>query len=329
MKKTKKILSLMLVFVMALTMAAGCGAKKETNETDTIRIAGLKGPTSIGMVKLFSDADNGLTENKYEHTIAAMADEITATFLKGELDIVAVPANLASVLYNKSEGAVEVLGINTLGVLYICEKGGETVTDVKSLKGKTIFATGKGSTPEYALEYILAQNGLDIDTDVTIEWKSEPSETVAEMSALDSAVALIPQPYVTVAENTLSDLRVAISLTEEWEKLDNGSTLISAVYLARKDYVEKNPGTIRKFLEEVEASTAYCNENVEETATLVENYGIVKAAIAKKAIPNCNIVCITGDDMITKLKGYLEILYGQNSAAVGGTMPADDFYYNE
>ncbi len=327
MKKTKKLLSFMLVFAMAIAMLSGCG--KETNETDTVRIAGLKGPTSIGMVKLFSDYDNGLTENKYDYTIVAMADEITATFLKGELDIVAVPANLASVLYNKSEGAVEVLGINTLGVLYICEKGGETVTDVKSLKGKTIFATGKGSTPEYALEYILAQNGLDIDTDVTIEWKSEPSETVAEMSTLDSAVALIPQPYVTVAQNTLSDLRVAISLTEEWDKLDNGSTLISAVYLARKDYVEKNPGTIRKFLEEVEASTAYCNENVEETATLVENYGIVKAAIAKKAIPNCNIVCITGDDMITKLKGYLEILYGQNSAAVGGTLPADDFYYNE
>ena len=355
----KKTLALIMAAAMLLSVLAGCGsaasvssggtsssaasapAKDAPNqsapqstpaaevpaEKATVRLGGLKGPTTMGLVKLLDDAENGLTANDYEFQMAASADELTPLLLKGELDILAVPLNLGSILYNNTKGKVQLLALNTLGVIYIVEKGGETVTDWQSLKGKTIYATGKGSTPEYVLNYLLTENGLDPEKDVTIEWKSEPTEVVAQMSTLDSAVAMLPQPFVTVAQTQLQDLRIALDLTEEWDALDNGSQLITSGLIVRTDFAAENPEAIAAFLEDYAASEDYVNSNVADAARLVEKYDIVKAPIAEKALPYCNIVCISGEDMISATKGYLEVLFQQNPAAVGGNLPADDFYY--
>ena len=312
------------------TPESGTEASQSAEQAEapvTIRLAGLKGPTSIGLVKLLDDAKNGNTENTYEFTMAAAADEITPKLLKGELDVVAVPANLASILYNRSEGGVKMVALNTLGVIYIVEKGGETVNSLKDLSGKTIYATGKGTTPEYALTYLLAQNGLDIATDVTMEWKSEPTEVVAAISAMDNAVAMLPQPFVTVAGSKVDGLRTALDLTEEWEALDNGSSFITAGLVVRTAFAEEHPDALRSFLKEYEASASFANENTAEAAVLVEQYDIVSAKIAEKAIPFCNIVCIPGETMKTMLSGYLQVLYDQNPEAVGGALPGDDFYW--
>ena len=294
-------------------------------EKATFRIGGLKGPTTMGMVRFLKDAEDGNSDIDVDFTIAGAADELTPKLIKGELDIVAVPANLASVLYNKTEGAVELLAVNTLGVIYIVETG-DTVTSIESLRGQTIYGTGKGSTPEYALRYILAENGLDPDKDVTLEWKSEPTEIVAALSA-GGGVAMLPQPYVTVASANVEGLHIALDLTEEWDKLDNGSMLITGVLVVRREFAEKYPQQIAKFLEEYQASTEYINNNIDEAADLVEYYGIVKAPVAKKAIPYCNITYIAGEEMIAPIGGYLEVLFEQNPAAVGGTLPGEDFYY--
>ena len=219
------------------------------------------------------------------------------------------------------------LAVNTLGVIYLVEKGGQTVTDWASLKGQTIYATGKGSTPEYALNYLLEENGLDPATDVTIEWKSEPTEIVAQMAAQDHVIALLPQPFVTVAQSKFEDLAISIDLTEEWDKLDNGSQLITAGLVVRTEFAKEHPQAVADFLEEYNASTAYVNENVAEAAQLVEQYDIVEAAVAEKAIPYCNIVCITGQEMMTSVQGYFQVLFDQNPQSVGGTLPGDDFYY--
>lgn len=355
----KRFLAFALAALMLLALLAGCGtsaskttaepaaettaeptaetataepeataaAQTASGDKATVRLGGLKGPTSMGMVKLLDDAENGLTANNYEFQMAGSADELTPLFLQGELDILAVPLNLASILYNNSNGAVELLAINTLGVIYIVEKGGQTVTDWQSLKGQTIYATGKGSTPEYVLNYLLTENGLDPATDVTIEWKSEPSEVVAQMSTMDSAVAMLPQPFVTVAQTQLTDLRVALDLTAEWDKLDNGSKLLTAGLIVRREFAEQNPEAVSAFLMEYAASTQYVNDNVADAAQLVEKYDIVKAAVAETAIPYCNIVCITGDEMKTDTQGYFTVLFDQNPASVGGTLPGDDFYY--
>ena len=250
--------------------------------------------------------------------------------MQGELDIAAVPANLASVLYNNTEGQVQVLAINTLGVLYIVENG-DTVHSVEDLKGKTIFASGKGSTPEYALNYMLTQNGIDPETDVTIEWKSEHSECVASLAATENAIAMLPQPFVTTAQTQNENLRVALDMTEEWEKLasESGSdaTLITGVVVARKDFVEQNPQLVSAFLSLYEKSVTYANEEVEGAAKLIGEYDIVPEAVAQKALPECNITFIAGDEMQAKLSAYLQTLMDQNPKAVGGQLPADDFYY--
>ena len=210
-------------------------------------------------------------------------------------------------------------------MIYIVEKG-EGVNTVTDLAGKTIYATGKGSTPEYALRYILSENGIDPDTGVTIEWKSEPTEVVGALSAAEEGIAMLPQPFVTVAQGSVEGLRVAIDLTEAWDALDNGSTLFTGVLVVRRDFAETYPDAVKAFLTEYEASTTYINENVADGAQLVEKYGIVKAAVAEKAIPYCNITYIAGEDMVAPMNGYLQVLFDQNPKSIGGAMPGADFY---
>ncbi len=299
-----------------------------TEEKTNIKIAGLKGPTSMGLVKIMEDNENGSAANNYEFTIAGSADEITPKLTQGSLDIAAVPANLASVLYNNTDGAIEIIAINTLGVIYIVDKN-EGITSLEDLKGRTIYATGKGSTPEYALRYILEENGIDPDNDVTIEWKTEPTEVVSTLAVEESGVAMLPQPYVTVAQTQIDGLEIAIDLNKEWDNLQNDSLFITGVLVARKDFVEENQEAISAFLKEYQASTEYTNNNIEDAAALIEKFDIVSAAVAQKAIPYCNITFISGEEMKTAMNGYLEVLYEQNPASVGGTLPADDFYYAE
>ena len=319
----KKLLAFLVL--VAMTKALFACADTEA-EKETIRIAGLKGPTSIGLVKVMKDNADGKAANKYEFTIAGSADEITPKLNKGELDMAAIPANLASVLYNNTNGAIKVLAINTLGVLYIVEKG-DTVKSVADLKGKTIYATGKGSTPEYTLRYILSKNGVDPDNDVTIEWQSEPTAVVPLLKANDNAIAMLPQPYVTVAQSNVEGLNIALNLTDEWGKIEGSGALVTGVLAARTEFVEKHPDAVKKMLNEYAASSEYVNANIDDAAALVEEFDIFKAAIAKKAIPYCNIKVITGDEMRTSLSSYLAVLFEQNAKAVGGKRPDDAFYY--
>ena len=324
----KKITSLLLALLLVLSLAA-CTVqpRQEDYPSVNVRLGGLKGPTSMGMAKLLDDAENGLTANTYSFVMAASANELTPQLIKGELDILAVPANVGAILYNQTQGQVELIAASTLGVLYIVEKGDQTVTDVQSLAGKTLYATGKGATPEYALTYLLAQSGLTLGRDVTVEWKSEPSEIVALMAQEEHAIAMLPQPFVTVAQGKLEGLQVALDLSAQWDKLGVDSRLVTAGLLVRKAFADEHPQAVAKFLEEYAASTDYANTHAAETAALVEKMGIVSAAVAEKALPGCNLVCITGKEMKTAVNGYLQTLYDLKPESVGGAMPADGFYW--
>ncbi len=313
--------------IVAMICLTVCICGMAADEQPVVRLGGLKGPTSMGMVKLLDDAEKGLTVNQYEFTMAGSADELTPRLLKGELDILAVPANLAAILYNNTQGKVRFLAVNTLGVLYILEKGSDTIQSIADLAGKTIIATGKGSTPEFALRYLLASNGLIMDEDVFVDWRSEPTEAVALISTMDSAIVMLPQPFVTVAQTQVEGLRVAIDMTKEWDDLGTDGQMITAGLIVRSEFAEENPDVIRTFLEEYKMSTQYVNENIEEAAQLVEKYGIVKAVIAKKAIPYCNIVYMDGEEMTAAVSGYYQVLFSQNPASVGGAIPDDVFYY--
>jgi NitT/TauT family transport system substrate-binding protein len=331
----KKFFALILAPIMIAALfalfATGCAPNAEEDappaiEPATIRLGGLKGPTSMGMVKLLKDAGEGKSFNDYEFTLAGSADEVTPKLVNGELDIAAVPANLASVLFNNTDGKIKLLAINTLGVLYIVENG-ESVTSLAELKGKTLYATGRGSTPEYVLGYLLEENGIDPEKDVTVEWKAEPTEVVSLMAGNKGSVAMMPQPYVTVAQGAIENLRIAADLTKEWDALGNGSALLTGVLVVRSDFADERPDQIAKFLGEYKASTEYVNANTAEASVLIEEFDIVKAAVAEKALPYCNITFIDGPDMKAAMQGYLEVLYDRNPQSVGGSLPGDDFYY--
>ena len=287
-------------------------ATEETADASEValRIAGLKGPTTMGLVNLMSDE----VASNYNFTMYGAADEIVPLLVKGDLDAAAVPANLAATLYNKTNGAVEVACINTLGVLYIVENG-ETVNSVGDLKGQTIVTTGKGATPEYVLRYVLTENGIDPDSDVTIEYCSEATEALSKVQAGEATIAMLPQPFVTSAMSQVEGLRVALDMNEEWQKV-------------RKDAVENDPEAFAAFMDGYAASVEAANSDLEGTAALCEQYGVVaKAALAQKALPQCNIVFETGDEMKTDLETYFKVLYAADPASVGGALPADDFYY--
>lgn len=292
-----------------------------------VRVASLKGPTSIGLVSLMDKAGAGETQNNFEFTVSGTADEVVPGIIQGEYDIACVPANVASVLYNKTEGGITVIDVNTLGVLSVVTAD-ETVQGFEDLAGRTVYMTGKGTTPEYVMSYLLEQAG--IADSVTLEFKSEAAEVVSAIAADPTAVAVLPEPYTTAACSKNESLRVAVSLTDVWDQTvgEEGSRLLTGVTVVRNEFLEEHPEAVQEFLAEHAASVEAVNGDPAAAAPLVVEYGIVDAeAVAEKAIPSCNLVCLTGDEMKSALSGYLQVLYDADPASVGGELPGDDFYY--
>jgi len=347
MKLTKKITAMALAALMSMSVMAGCGSSATVSsaaslaasaavsqtpssvpaEKTTIKLATLKGPTGLGMLKLMSDNDAKTAANNYEFTIVSAPDEIVSKISTGEIDVAAVPTNLAATLYNKTKGKVQLAAINTLGVLSILTNG-EKINSIQDLKGKTIYSSGQGSTPEYALNYILKQNGLEVGKDVKVEYKAEHAELAALVISGKAKIAVLPEPFVTQVMTKNKDVKLALNVTDEWNKIaGDKSVLTMGGLIVRKDFADKNKDVFNKFLDEYKASTEYTTTNVEEVAALSEKYGIMPAAVAKKAIPNCNIVYIDGAEMKTKIPDFLKVLFTANPKSVGGVLPGDDFYY--
>lgn len=324
----KKILLLLLAAVLLLLPACGATAKGMSAE-GPVRIAGLKGPTTMGLVNLLDMEQQGTAALDYDLQLYGTADEIVPGLIKGELDMAAIPANLAAALYQKTKGGIQVMAVNTLGVLYVVEKG-DTVHSMADLAGRTILSTGKGTTPEYLLRYLLEKNGLDPDKDVKIQYCSEATEVTAQMAAAQKdAIAVLPQPYVTAAGMKDPSLRVALDLTAEWDKVSD-SQLVTGVTVVRTQYAQEHPDVVEAFLQEYAQSVRTANTDLDRTAALCEQQGVVaKAAIAKKALPACNIVCRTGDEMQKDISAYLSVLCAADPAAVGGKLPDEGFYWKK
>lgn len=298
----------------------------------TIRIASLKGPTTMGLVKLMSDAKAGLGKQDYQVTMYGTPDEIVPLIAKGQVDVALLPANLASVLYNKTKGAsgsqLEVAAINTLGMLEVVEAG-DTVHSIADLKGKTIYSTGKGASPEYVLDYLLEKNGLDPAKDVDVQFTSEATELAATLATKPNAIGVLPQPYVTVLKSKNPAIRTALSLTEEWTKVTPDSEMVTGVVAVRTAFATANQAAFNDFLTDYKASTTYTNAEPAKAAPLIAEAGIVpSAAIAETAIPACHITDIEGSQLKSILSGYLTVLHAADPASVGGSMPGDDFYYS-
>lgn len=322
--KIRKMIGLILVMLLVVGTMAGCSEK----ESATIRIGSMKGPTSMGLVFLMEDAENERCENNYEFQMVTAADELLPLMVKGELDIALVPANVASILYHKTEGNVAVIDINTLGVLYLVS-GDETVTGLDGLKGRTVYLTGRGTTPDYVLRFLLAANGISQE-EVQLEYRSEATEVAALLAENPDAIGLLPQPFVTVACMQNEKLQVVLDLNEEWSTVqeDTSGGMVTGVTVVRKEFLQENEEAVKLFLEDHQSSADRINEDVDMGAYYVVKREIVaKEPIAQKAIPKCNITCITGTEMQHALEYYLTVLYEQSPEAVGGSLPKEDFYY--
>ena len=318
--------------VAAVTAESTAASAEETSQnTDgtVVRVASLKGPTSLGLLFLMDKANKGETANTYDFRMATGADEILPLMVKGDLDIALIPANVASILYHKTQGGVEVIDINTLGVLYMVS-GEDGLADFTDLKGKTIYLTGKGTTPDYVLQYLLNANGMSVD-DVTLEYKSETTEVASVLAEDPTAIGLLPQPFVTAACMQNDALKVIFDLNEEWNKVQgaSGSSMVTGVTVVRKEFLEENEEAVKDFMEEHKASAEAINADPATGAALaVEAQIVAKEPIAQKAIPDCNITYMDKAEMKQALSGYLDVLFHQDSQSIGGGLPESDFYYD-
>lgn len=302
-------------------------------EAVDINMGALKGPTGIGMVKLMDDAANGLTANQYTFTLSADASEAVTKVIAGEYDIACLPTNSAAVVYQKTQGAVKLLALNTEGVLHILQNTAaeERITDWEQLKGKTIYTVGQGANPEYVLDYILTGHGIDPDVDVTIQFCGAADEVIAACVSGEAAICMLPEPSVSALCAKAGNFEEVFDMTEAWaEVAPEGSILTQGCVVVQRTFLEKHPEAVERFLEEYEQSVAFLTENQADGAALAAKYEIVPSeGIAARALPGCHIIFEAGQEMKDSIQKYYEVLFEADPTSIGGAVPDDEFYVTQ
>lgn len=327
----KKILSILLTLMLLFGLTACADAQNESStpeNTNPVKctVYGISGPTGIGLVNLMENSANGKTKLDYDIKLAADNQEIIAKVSNKEADIAAVATNVASTLYNKTNGGITVLAVNTEGVLAVVAKG-DTIKSLKDLKGKTVYTTGQGANPEYIITHCLKQNGLTVGTDVNLQFVAQPQELVAK-ATMENQIVIAPQPVATMITVKDTAAKIVIDMNDEWKKVSD-TDLVMGCVIASNDFIKSNPEAVETFLKEYKASIEKVNNDIDSAATLCEKYGIVSPApAAKKAIPYCHIVFQSGKELKANLSAYLEFLFSSNPQSIGGKLPNDAFYYN-
>ena len=321
----KKFVIFILIIFGAFNFSA-CG--KNTYKKVGINVATLKGPTGLGMLKIIDDSEK-CEINDYNVSVFNDPNNVASRLISGEVDIATIPTNMAAMIYNKTGGDIKIAAINTLGVLYILSSN-DNIKSVADLKGKTIFASGKGSTPEYTLKYVLTQNNLEINKDVTVEYKSDHEELASLAIAEKIDIALLPEPFATQVVYKNPSFKVKIDLTDEWNKVTlTDISLPMGCIAVRRQFIKENSLQVDKFLSEYENSVNFLNENRERAAELSNKYNIMPKDIAFNAIPKCKVVFISGEAMVKRVNEFLGILFEFEPKSVGGKVPNEELYYKK
>lgn len=329
----KKII--MSLLLLSFLMVVGCQndeienkVEEETNTPIEISVYGLNGPTSMGMIKMFEDDKIIDDYINVSYTNVAQPDVVVGKLLKGEIDIAAVPTNVAGLIYNKTEGQYQVAAVNTLGVLYIMTAEGVEINSIEDLRGKTIYASGLGATPEYVLSHILTENGLELDKDVFVSYKPTHQEVSAGLTAGSMDIVMLPQPFVTLASMG-TEAKIALSLQDEWQSLESNDLAMGCI-VVKTELAENHPEVVDAFLDQYEKSVNWVLENQVEASVLIEKYEVLpKAKVAEMALPNSNIVFMKNDAMKSQMDSILQILFDYNPKSIGGSLPDDGFYYTK
>lgn len=326
--KSRMMLASLLMTLTFFLTACTPPQTQAPQDPVTIRIAALKGPTGIGLVKLMHDQDAGETANDYTFYLTGTPDDIVAQISSGQADIAALPTNMAAILYQKTSQSIRLLAVNTLGVLYVLENG-ESIKDFADLAGREILASGQGATPEYAINELLAQTNL---TDsVTVTYKTEHEELATLAASGQADLILLPEPFVTTVLNKNADLRIALDLTDVWKAVHAGkneSELAMGCMIVNAAFARQHPQAVQTFLEEYQQSVDTVNDDPKTAGEWVAQYKIMAdAELAASAIPNCHIVLIRGQEMQPVLEPFYQVLHAANPQSVGGKLPDEAFYY--
>lgn len=318
-----KIISLALVLLIAVPFTLS-SCQKADSELE-IKIYALSGTTAMGMAQMISNAENDTDEMNYNIEIFNAADKITNAVITGECAIAALPTNVAAKLYKKSEGGVQLLALNTLGVLYVLDTTG-SINTLSDLSGKTVYIPGGGSNPEYITAALI--NGAGI-SNVTLDTTSYPDPNALQvaLAAGKVSIAVLPEPKVSVVTGSAQNVKVAIDLTAEWEKIYGENTLVQGCLVINKAFADEHPAEVKKFLQDYEASVNFISQGSDEAVGMVVDTGIIpKAPLVKKALPKCNLCCITGNDMKDSIGVFYEKIFALDKQSIGA-MPDDGFYY--
>ena len=333
--RIRNLTALVLALVMIFALAA-CGQKQESEPTPTpapeadaslpVNVMVLNGTTGFGMAGLISDSEAGNAALNYTFSVETDASNITAALVNGTADIGALPTNAAATLYNKTGGKVQVLALNTLGVLYLVTDGSEEITSFEDLRGKTVYAPAQN--PTFIFHALCEKNGLAVGEDITIDnTYAQPADLNTAVSSGEVSLAVLPEPMVTVARSANDQLTVALDLTAEWDKVMPAGSLVQGCVVVRTEFAEEHPAEVAKFLEEYEASIELLTSDTAAAAQKIEETGVfAKAAVAQKAIPNCNVCFVTGAEMQSALGEFLNVMFEVAPDSIGGAVPADDFY---
>ena len=329
---SKLIVATLLLFAMLLSLTACSGSSNTADEpaidTETpINIMVLNGTTGFGMAKLITDNTAGTTELNYNISVETDASNVTAALINGSADIAALPTNAASVVYNKTQGNVQLLALNTLGVLYVVTDDTESISSFADLKGKTVYAPAQN--PSFIFSYLCQANGLTVGEDIIIDnTYAQPADLRTAVAAGEVSIAVLPEPMLTIAKSSNDKLVTALDLTAEWDKVSEPGSLVQGCVVVRREFAEAHPNEVAAFLADYEASISYLSEDGADVAGVIEGSGVfAKGAVAAKALPNCNLCFITGENMKSTMTHFLEIMYKTQPASIGGSIPADDFYY--
>ena len=316
-----------VLLALAALVLAGCAGGQESPEPGDVRVAALRGPTALGLLRLMDEHERGEARNNYNFDLLGSPDEIPPLLARGEIDVAAVPGNLAAVLYNRMESQVQALAVVTLGVLHVLDMTGE-IGSVADLAGRTIFVPAPGATTEFALNYVLTRNGLTPGVDVDIEFRAEPPEIAALLEAGQAEIALLPEPFASTVLARVDGLRHALDLTEEWNSVQPDYGLMMSVVIARREFIESNPDAVAVFMQEYAESIGFMTNNIPAGAQLAVDFGLIPdAAIAEQALPRTHIVFLTGEEMRRNLMGFYGVLYDAEPASIGGELPSENFFF--
>lgn len=340
----KKLFTIFILMISLLSLTS-CSSDKKTEplyeisddkfadmeedvtlEKINITIGALRGTTLMGLAQLMKNNSEDMAANIYSFDIANTPDEIITSMMNGDIDVASVPPNIASILYNKSNGKVQVAAIDSLGAMYIVTEG-KSVKSFMDLKGKTLYMSGEGTTTEYVLNYLLDKNDIDLYKDITVVYKSTEEDVLDMVSETKDAIGLLSEPYATMAIERNNKLKKVLDINGEWLNIDEDSSLISGVLVARKEFIEKNEPSFIAFLDEYAESVEYTNANIEDVSFILDEFQILEADIAQKVIPFCNIIYFDEDIMEEKIETFLKIIFEQDASSIGGSLPEKEFYY--